>query len=225
VHRKACRLGLEAAVGKMNVYTRSQVGFLFALLVLSVQAAKADTIIPVDPTATYLLTSNDIGSKDAIPINLGAFGLKPGDTVIFQALGNFCYYSTDCNRFNVAPQPLLAVFSTSSALLPSGVLNRVPGAIGGVGTTFTGSTFYNQISTNITDDFFIGHDPNSTEITIPAGAAFLFVSVSDSLYGDNVDPDKDLGLKISRVAEPSSLTMLGCGIVSLLILALWSGRH
>jgi hypothetical protein len=213
-------------VGKMNVYARSQVGFLFALLVLSVQAAKADTIIPVDPTATYLLTNGDPGAKYAIPINLGALGLRPGDTVIFQALGNFCYYSFDCNKFIVAPPPLDAVFSTSSTLLASGLLNRVPGAIGGVGTTaFTWSTYYGQVSTEITDDFSIGHAPNSTEITIPAGAAFLFVSVSDTLYGDNVDTNKDLGLKISRVAEPSSLTMLGCGIVSLLILALWSGRH
>ena len=103
--------------------------------------------------------------------------------------------------------------------MSSGILNRVPGAIGGVGTpVFTGPTFFGQLPTDISQDFAIWHSPNFTDITIPLGAAFLFVSIGDSLYGDNVDPDGDLALKISHVAEPSSLTMLSSGFLSLLIL-------
>jgi len=184
-------------------------------------SARADSIIPVDPNATYLLTNNDPGSEGAAPINLALSGLQPGDHVIFQALGDLCYYASDCSAFNVPPPTMVAVFSTNSTLLSSGLLNRVPGAIGDVGTpVFTGPTFYGQLSTDISQDFVIWHAPNSTDITIPPGAAFLFVSIGDSLYGDNVDRDGDLALSISHVAEPSSLIMLSCGFVICLILTL-----
>ena len=217
---------------RINIFT-SKLGFVLSLLMVTAHSARADSIIPVDPSATYLLTNNDPGAEGATPINLALFGLQPGDRVIFQALGDFCYYAPDCSKFNVPPQPMVAVFSTNSTLLSSGLLNRVPGAIGGVGTpVFTGPTFYGQLSTDISQDFAIWHAPNFTDITIPPGAEYLFVSVSDSLYGDNVDPNATLALEISHVAEPSSLLMLSCGFLSLLLLisvrrrpALWSVIH
>jgi hypothetical protein len=203
---------------RLNIST-SRLGFLFTVFILTAHTTRADSIIPVDPRATYLLTNNDPGSEDTAPINLALFGLQPGDHVTFQALGALCYYAPDCSRFNAPPPIFAAVFSTNSTLLSSGLLNRVPGAIGGVGTAvFTGPTFYGQLSTDISQDFVILHAPDSTDITIPPGAAFLFVSIGDSLYGDNVDPNGTLALEMSHVTEPSSLIMLGCGFVSLVLL-------
>jgi hypothetical protein len=205
-------------VTRINIFT-SKLGFVLALLMVTAHTARPDSIVPVDPSATYLLTNNDPGAEGTAPINLALLGLQPGDHVIFQALGDLCYYAPDCSIFNVPPPTMVAVFSTNSTLLSSGLLNRIPGAIGGVGTpVFTGPTFYGHLSTDISQDFVILHAPDSTDVTIPPGAAFLFVSIGDSLYGDNVDPDQDLALGISHVAEPSSLIMLSCGFLSLLLL-------
>jgi len=211
-----------------KIWMSNLVGLILGLSALTAQTAKADSVIVVNPTATYLRTNDDPGSQNTIPISLSALGLQPGDQISMQALGDFCYYSPDCFKFLVPAEPLFGVFSTSNVLLSSSLLNRVAGAIGGVGTpVVSGPTWYGGLPTDIPQDFLIPQIPGATEVTIPAGAAFLFVTAEDSLYGDNSDSDHDLAVHISlisrvHVAEPSSLVLLLCGsgltlIVSLLI--------
>jgi hypothetical protein len=51
-------------------------------------------------------------------------------------------------------------------------------------------------------------------VTVPAGAAFLFVSSLDSLYQDNTDPDGDYGVDI-EVIGPGSFVDLGQGLAGI----------
>ena|ERR1700731_1409880 len=88
--------------------------FLFTLMIVTVHSTRADSIIPVDPSATYLLTNSDPGAENTAPINLSLFGLRPGDHITLQALGDLCYYSPDCSRFNVPP-PYLRQSSAQTA--------------------------------------------------------------------------------------------------------------
>lgn len=198
-------------------------GLVLGCLILTAQNTKADSVIVVNVAATFLRTSNE-PAQNTIPVSLSSLGLQPGEEISMQAFGDFCYYATNCFRDLVPPQPILGLFSTSSTLLSSSLLNRVPGAIGGVGTpAFTGPTFFGDLPTDIPQDFLIPQIAGSTDITIPAGANFLFLSVTDSYYGDNIDRDQEVGVRISQtssVAEPSSLVLVGCGLSLTLIMGL-----
>jgi hypothetical protein len=204
-------------------------GLILGFLILTAHSTKADTIVVVNVAATYLGTSADPDAQNTIPVSLSSLGLEPGDEISMQAFGDFCYYEPNCFKFIVPPSPILGLFSTSSTLLSSSLLNRVPGAIGGVGTPVSSwTTFYGNLPTDIPQDFLIPQIPGSTEITIPAGANFLFLSVFDTLYGDNVDRDQEVGVRISldsqttSVAEPSTLVLVGCGLGLTLIMGLLS---
>lgn len=200
-------------------------GLILGSLILAAQNTKADSVIVVNVAATFLRTSDD-PAQNTIPVSLSSLGLQSGDEISIQAFGDFCYYATNCFRDNVPPQPISGLFSTSSTLLSSSLLNRVPGAIGGVGTpAFTGPTFFDDLPTDISQDFLIPQIPGSTEITIPGGANFLFLSVTDSYYSDNVDRDQEVGVRISidsqtsPVPEPSTLVLVGCGVGLTLIMS------
>lgn len=208
-----------------KIWTCNAVGLVLCLSIVTAQTAKADTVIVIDPAATYLRTNDDPGSQNTIPTSLSALGLQPGDQISLQALGNFCYYSPNCFAILNPPEPFIGVFSTSNTILSSSLLNRVPGAIGGVGTpVVTGPTWFGNLSTDIPQDFLIPQISGSTQVTIPVGAAFLFVSVQDSVYGDNSDTDHDLAVHISTISrvsapEPSSLVLLVCGAGLTLVLS------
>ena len=202
-------------------------GLIFGLLILTAQSTKADSIIVVNVASTYLRTSDDPYAQNTIPVSLSSLGLQPGDEISMQAFGDFCYFAPNCFKFIVPPSPILGLFSTSSTLLSSSLLNRIPGAIGAVGTpALSWFTYYGNLPTDIPQDFLIPQIPGSTEITIPAGASFLFLSVIDSLYGDNVDRDQEVGVSISvdsqpsSVPEPSTLVLVSCGVGLTLIMSL-----
>jgi hypothetical protein len=166
-------------------------GLLALALLADVGRAKADTVISVDPGATYLLTSNDPNALDSPAISLSSLGIQDGQKIFLQAIGDFCFSifnPAGCAASEV-PSFLVGVFSSSNSLLGSTNLNRVAGAIqtsDGINVV-TGNTLMGGLATDIPQDFGIPHDPGSTTVTVPQGANYLFVSVSDSFYGDNGD--------------------------------------
>ena len=86
---------------------------------------------------------------------------------------------------------------------------------------FTLPTLFGGLQTDIPQDFSIsalsgGQSGPITQVTIPAGVSFLFVTANDSFYGDNYS--KDLALHISAVPEPSPIVSLSSGLISLALL-------
>jgi hypothetical protein len=77
-------------------------------------------------------------------------------------------------------------------------------------------TYFEGEPTDIPQDFFVSSFFD-VFVEIPAGASYLFVAPSDSYWGDNHEDDGgDYGLSIEAVPEPSTLALLGGGVVSLL---------
>ena len=164
--------------------------FVVLLSALATETVSAGVVIPLDPRATYLRTNNDPGSLDATPIDLAALGILPGDLIYLERLGD---YSFDVLGPPIRPDDvtnLVGVFSSTSDLLSSDSLHRVPGAMPAVGyiplvSWTTDPTFDGGLPTDIPEDFYIG----PAAVYVPAGAGYLFVSPADSRFFDNGDPD------------------------------------
>jgi Secretion system C-terminal sorting domain len=164
---------------------------LSAVFSLYSQDWDADTI-KVDPRATYLRTNND-GAPAAVPFALESAALSPGNWVLLQRLGDFDNGPNGDTYVNLS-----GVFSRNDTLLANTVQQRVPGAVD-AGVDFVSSnTYYSSLPTDIAEDFFI----DSIYIQIPDSARFLFLSVSDSWFQDNSDPDGDFALRIVRSNPP-----------------------
>jgi len=177
-----------------------QVVSAVALSVSLSHAAKASPITfeSLTPMSTFLRA--DISTSLPTPdtalgpeiILLSSLGIIPGDTITLSAQGAIC--------FNLACTPdtnptFDGAFSSSDVLLDASNLDRIPGIIGGSapppGATpvYTGLT-YDGLTTDIAQDFSIPppfnlSSPASTSIVVPAGAVYLFLGISDSLYSDN----------------------------------------
>jgi hypothetical protein len=179
---------------------------------LTIGAALSQTIIyPLNPAATYLLTNDDIGSLDAIPLALSNFGIQPGQIIRIERLGFFDPGGT----FGETSASLSAVFSASNTLLSASLLNRVQDAID-AGTDYTSfRTFRGNLLTDIPEDFTLGSNGSgSIDIVVPTGATHLFFSPRDPYFGDNTDPNGDYGVAVTVVPEPAStaLTAIGVGL-------------
>jgi subtilisin-like proprotein convertase family protein len=178
------------------------------------------TTAGVDPRATFLHTAND-SPNDPSPFPLWQFGLEPGHVIRLERLGDW-----DNGPGNDTYTNMLAVFSTSTAVLPPQQLHRLPDAIEAGPDAATPCTHYGCEPTDIPEDFPVSH-PLWSEIylPVPAGAAYLFVTAVDSLYGDNSDPDGDYAVRISRVVCPWDCQSTPDGQVSVLdflaMLAQW----
>ena len=201
---------------KTNIYMRIFVIVVGGLLLTALPLSAGTTIIPFDSRQTYLLTYNDPGALDANPVALSSVGLSSGMTIDLQATGIFCYHwngSTCPNGFGIPS--VVGVFSSTSQLGPSNILNRVTGAIASNGPPIvTLPTNNGNIPTDIPQDFSItsiGEYPAGpfTVVTIPNGANYLFFSVNDSYYGDNYSTD--LALHIRPAPEPDTLFLLATG--------------
>jgi hypothetical protein len=178
---------------------------------LAVPAVGEGITIPIDPRQTFLIT--DARDTELLPVivDLSALGLIPGDEILLERLGDYSH-----GPLFVFPDDavgLLGVFSSSNTILASSNQFRVPGAIdAGVDFT-TGATNFDNLASDIPQDFLI---TASTLMTIPSGGLFLFASAIDSFYGDNLDPDQDYALRITATAptvvpEPGSLLLLATG--------------
>lgn len=176
-------------------------------------AVQASVVVPVDPAATFTLTNLD-PALDTTPIDLAALGISPGDVVLFERLGEFSF---DVIGPPVRPDDvtnMVGVFSTNDILLPSNLLNRVPGAVAPGAGVFvpwqTEPTFYGGVATAIPETFSI--EPFALMV-IPAGVQYLFVAPSDSFYSDNGDPNQNYAIRITNLSaaipEASSMTLAG----------------
>ncbi len=166
------------------------------------------TIIPVNPAATYLRINGDAAPNSAA-IDLAAIGVLPGMRVELAAVGDF-----DCGAMCLDDDnDLVGVFSADAALLGGWADQRVVGAIDCGADYVTTSTWIGGLATDISQDFLITDSATqaSVIVDVPAGAAYLFVSVPDSYFSDNSDPDRDFGVRIAAAPEPASLALLALG--------------
>ena len=154
-------------------------------------ASSAGTI-QIDPRSTYLHTSGDANSRSSVPIELANFGIRGGDYVRLEELGDFAGTSTAADQ----SRNMLGVFSSSSMLLASSLRHRVPGAINAGTDTPSAATFIGTEPTDIPEDFRINTaDIEGTVVQVPDLAKYLFVGPPDSFWGDNRDPDNDYSVR------------------------------
>lgn len=217
------------ALPQLRFMAKLNPNILLKLLVLLgclvfLSASMFATTISFDPRQTYLLTNKDPGALDSVPIDLASLGLHSGMTINLYTTGTVCYYwdGTTCHIGPSVPWSVAGVFSSTATLGPSSTLNRVLGAISSDGApVFTLPTYNGGLQTDIPQDFSISALSGSqsgptTQVTIPAGASFLFATVNDSFYGDNYTTD--LALHISAAPEPSPIVSLSSGLISLALL-------
>jgi hypothetical protein len=105
---------------------KNAVGFSLAFLMLFVPCTFSQTTTPIDSRANYLRTFDDPRALNAVPINLDALGVRPGDDITISTVGDFSWcWPSGCPE---GPAPACGVFSANATLLAGNVLNRVPGA-------------------------------------------------------------------------------------------------
>ena len=178
---------------------------LVAFLVLA-GTAQAQFHVSLHPKNAYLHTNSD-SSGDAVPVDLAAFGIAPGMHLRITQPGDF-----DPGPGGDTAISLLGIFSSTTTLLAESNLDRVADAID-AGFDFVSSpTYFGSQPTDVPEDFaitFVGQ-PDVT-VTVPAGAAYLFLAPHDSWYQDNSDPDGDYAVDLD-VIGPGSFVDLGNGL-------------
>lgn len=157
----------------------------------------------VAPTGTFLhaVISEDQNTSDdpAHPtiVDLSLAGFQPGDELklTYQVNQPFCF-NTNASPIQYAEPIILAVFSSSSVLLPAQSLRRVPDAIKAGDEVRTGPAGPVDQSEpdDLAEDFQI-LPATGTTIRIPDGATHLFLGVADSFYKDNAG---ELSITIER---------------------------
>jgi hypothetical protein len=162
----------------------------------------------VPPRATYLRVSQQdraSGALDAIPHQLSALGIAPGDQLRLERLGEFQFNQS---HPDLVYYGLLVLFSSTNQLLPHTELHRVPGALAVGDPHQTRPTFHGNLPTNIPEDFVVGMGRNGDPtiprdepvyVTVPEGAQYLFLSPDDDQFSDNLDVDEDFSLCINIV--------------------------
>jgi len=179
----------------------------FAGLSLEASLAQA-TFISINPSATYFDEASASGSLP-VALSLASLGIFPGTTINVLQVGGFSFFSTGVNDVSTNT---CAVFSSSSVILPySGFANtsRVPGAIAAAWPGYVFPVTGSDIPEDTTIDF--NTNPFGLTVVVPAGAAFMFFSSVDSVYGDNTDPNGDYGVIITIIPTPGAAALLGMG--------------
>lgn len=178
---------------------------LLALLALDA-GALAQYQFSVNPSSTYLHTNQD-ASGDAVAIDLAALGITPGTHLRLHNPGDY-----DLGPYDDQWVTMIGIFSATSTLLDESNLDRVADAIPAGFDCVTGETWFGTEPTDVVADFLVtGPNQSDVTITVPAGAAFLFVTAHDSWYQDNTDPDGDYAVFID-VIGPGSFVDLGHGL-------------
>jgi hypothetical protein len=141
---------------------------------------------------TYLHTVLDDRQPPQV-IDLESLGVAPGDRLQLRRKGS---WSDDLLlvRTRVA-----AVFSSTDSLLENPIggsifsfnWSRLPNAINAGTDVTTPRTFWLLNPTNIREDFEIG---NSTVVTVPAGAKYLFLTPIDNHFDENFSFDLRVGV-------------------------------
>lgn len=161
----------------------------FAVLVLAPAVSRA-VDVPVVSNATYFRPDRAESPPSASAVALAPLGIAPGMVLDVRSVGDW----------NNGPggdiySPMMVVFSSSATLLDRFQRYRVPGALGVGRNNITLITCPSSDSLDIPQDFLV--DQDTTIVTVPAGAAYLFVSTADCYWIDNTDPDHDLKLRLT----------------------------
>src|SRR5207245_833943 len=114
-------------------------------------AQAQSTTVSINPRATYLRTNND-NALDAVPINLAALGIQPGDLIALEELGDWSFAISSPETAT----SLGGVFSSSNVLLASSIQNRGPAPVAASRALFPGPTFSGGLPTAIPQDFPTG---------------------------------------------------------------------
>jgi len=179
----------------------------FAGLSLAASLAQA-TFTSINPNATYFDEASASGSLP-VALSLASLGITPGTTINVLQVGGFSFFGTG---FNDTITATYAVFSSSSVILPySGFANtsRLPGAVAAAWPAYVFPNAANDVFEDTNIDSF--NFPLGQTVVVPAGAAFMFFSSVDSVYGDNTDPNGDYGVIITIIPTPGAATLLGVG--------------
>lgn len=164
--------------------------------------------VPINPQATYLRHVQETAVVPAPAIPLTALGVAPGQWLSISTAGGYSEAGGADTTKN-----LIGVFSSTPTLLANSptVVDRVPGAIVAGAAFASRPTYYGNYPTDIAADFVVTRQNwrNGTLVEVPAGAAYLFLSVHDSTYGytlfsSNSDPNNDY-FAIIGPGTPSSL--------------------
>lgn len=184
----------------MKTTTSSLPALSIGLLLAATGALSAQSWSwPLNPRQTYLHTNSDSPLAPLV-LDLASLGIAPGDWLRIGTTGGFRYINGGADDF----QSLVGVFSSTSTLLASSVQHRVPGAIAAGPHFVSGNTYYGAQPIDIVEDFFCSRNAyeDHIQVRVPAGAAFLFLGVHDSLYNDNVDPNGDYAVVVDRLPPP-----------------------
>jgi hypothetical protein len=170
------------------------------LLVASVAFGQTTTL-QIETRATYLRTNSDSGALPATAYPLSAFGLTAGGWCRIEQVGDW----RPSNSHPDASRAMLGIFSTSSTLLSSSTLVRVPGGVGAGAAAVSSNTYFGGLTTDVAADFRIAFSPPgpyAARLRIPPTAQFVFFSPADQLFYDNSDPDGDCALLITPEPAP-----------------------
>lgn len=200
---------------------------LFSVNVLIVAADYTDLTVDVSYRGTFLRAESFEGSptggsnvENPAIIDLIAEGFTEGDNVTISYSGKLyggAYWdSDDLGESNTEENyEISGLFSTSNELEPVDILNRVPGAIDFGEDIDTGETWFQNIPTDIEEDFIIEPYTGKT-IQIPSNAKYLFICKSDSFYPDNVGT-----ISISlKMGNPTTFPVEFLAIIVIAIIAL-----
>ena len=184
----------------MNIF--KSLGLFAVTCVVAAPAVEAaDTIVPLDPRATYLHVCND-AALNAPALSLAGLGIVPGQTLLIEVLGNW-----DCGGpCSDTGTGTIAVFSGSSTLLAGSQSHRVPDAIAAGAPVTTGNTYWCNTPTDIAEDCLVSPSAN---VVVPQGATHLFIGASDILFDDNTDPNANYAVRITLVTLPVANTTWG----------------
>lgn len=181
------------------------------LLFIACASATASTnTIFINPAAAFTLTYNDPALTSS-PISLASLGIFPGDVISLQEVGLEYYEYPQTNTTS----SMDGIFSSSSVVLGSSVLHRVPGAIQTtLPAVVTLNTYNGNYSTDIPEDFGINA---GVTVQVPTGASYLFVEPNSSYFSDNVSVNGTYGVEIYTVAtvpEPGLMALCGLGLTA-----------
>ncbi len=180
---------------------------------LAVGAASSQAaLFLVNSPATYLRAFGE-SPYSANAIDLNAAGFFAGQSVFLSRVGSWNHLG--------GPTPtdygLSCVFSSSNVILPSNLLNRIPGAIAAGSPWVSPATQIGGFSTDIPQDFQVDNQTgtaNGIYLTIPAGAQYIFCTAQDNFFSDN-NNTTEFYLHIQPVPEPASVAILGFGALAL----------
>lgn len=144
------------------------------------------TFVQVNPMQTYLRVETGFQALDAPAVSLDDLGVAEGESVCFQASGDY-FIADGVLSSDVNPGQVLAVFSGTPVLEDTAQRFRVPDALDAGEDVVSPATINSDEPTDIEEDF----DATDACVTVPDGARYVFFSVWDNYFDDNTDADAD----------------------------------